>query len=276
MKRGTPEHPKMGELARSLKVARCTAVGIMECLWHFAAKYARDGDLTRFTPLQIAEAVHWPTKRADRLWSSLFQSRWVDRVPSAAGERVLVHDWAENCEDSVHKYLAEHRLWFADGTVPKLRLLPREEKEAATVWYKTNQYATGSILVQPAVALPLPCRCLALPKQQNSSDLGSKSKPNAVKIAWTPEDHWQNITAQHREQWSKAYPAVNIERQLEAMTAWGHANPKKAHKSNWQKFVTNWLSRSQDRGGDGGNGKTAPPVAASPPPAKPEMTSVKI
>lgn len=34
------------------------------------------------------------------------------------------------------------------------------------------------------------------------------------------------------------------------MHSWLMANPKKAHKSNWERFITNWLARAQDRGGD--------------------------
>jgi hypothetical protein len=32
-------------------------------------------------------------------------------------------------------------------------------------------------------------------------------------------------------------------------TSWLKANPSKAHKSNWRRFVVSWLTRSQDKGG---------------------------
>ena len=84
----------------------------------------------------------------------------------------------------------------------------------------------------------------------------------AVKIAWTRVAGWSGVTDADREQWGKAYPACDIGRQLEAMTAWLIANPDKV-KSNWRRFVTNWLSRAQDNGGDkrghqaGGTGSNA-------------------
>lgn len=34
------------------------------------------------------------------------------------------------------------------------------------------------------------------------------------------------------------------------MSEWLKANPTKAKKSNWLRFITNWLARQQDRGGD--------------------------
>jgi hypothetical protein len=33
------------------------------------------------------------------------------------------------------------------------------------------------------------------------------------------------------------------------MGEWLIANPAKAVKSNWRRFIVNWLSRSQDKGG---------------------------
>lgn len=77
----------------------------------------------------------------------------------------------------------------------------------------------------------------------------SRSKPNDT-IAWSPEDGWQGITDADRSAWAKAYPACNADRQLAAADQWLRANPKRATKSRWRAFVINWLSRSQDRGGD--------------------------
>ncbi|HUT62226.1 MAG TPA: hypothetical protein VNA25_30680 [Phycisphaerae bacterium] len=71
-----------------------------------------------------------------------------------------------------------------------------------------------------------------------------------VKIKWTKKGGWTGITQEHRDDWAEAYPAVDIKRQLAAMIVWLKANPKKAKKSNWERFLTNWLTREQDKGGD--------------------------
>lgn len=42
------------------------------------------------------------------------------------------------------------------------------------------------------------------------------------------------------------FPAVNVEREIKKMEAWLMANPKN-RKSNYERFITNWLSRTQDR-----------------------------
>lgn len=48
------------------------------------------------------------------------------------------------------------------------------------------------------------------------------------------------------EQWRDAYPALNIDVELSKASAWLLSNPKN-QKSNYAKFLTNWLSRAQDR-----------------------------
>ena len=56
------------------------------------------------------------------------------------------------------------------------------------------------------------------------------------------------ITDSHRERWAAAYPAVEINQQVAAAAAWLAANPKK-RKKNIERFLTNWLSAQQERGG---------------------------
>lgn len=70
------------------------------------------------------------------------------------------------------------------------------------------------------------------------------------RIRWTPEAEWTGITDEDRAKLAKAYPACDLDRQLAAMTMWLLANPAEARKSKWFRFITNWLSRSQEKGGD--------------------------
>ena len=51
------------------------------------------------------------------------------------------------------------------------------------------------------------------------------------------------------ESWAKAYPACDINTELAKAGEWIIANPAKGKKSNYRRFIVNWLSRSQDRGG---------------------------
>jgi hypothetical protein len=60
---------------------------------------------------------------------------------------------------------------------------------------------------------------------------------------------WVGITNADYEDWEAAFPAVNIDQELGRMIAWLLANPEK-RKLRYRKFITNWLSRTQDKGGN--------------------------
>lgn len=87
-------------------------------------------------------------------------------------------------------------------------------------------------------------------------DSGQKKKKGGAALegiqplAWSPETGWQGFTQDLWDEFARAYPACDIRRQMLAMEQWLKANPAKARKSNWRKFVTNWLAKEQDRGGD--------------------------
>ena len=68
-------------------------------------------------------------------------------------------------------------------------------------------------------------------------------------ISWTADAGWHGITDADRAEWAAAYPACDVAGELLRATSWLKANPAKAHKSNWRRFVVAWLTRSQDKGG---------------------------
>lgn len=52
------------------------------------------------------------------------------------------------------------------------------------------------------------------------------------------------------EKYQGLYPAVDVEQELRNMLGWLEANPaKKKTKSGIKRFITGWLSRTQDKGG---------------------------
>ena len=61
--------------------------------------------------------------------------------------------------------------------------------------------------------------------------------------------NWENITEGDKKAWQEAYPACNIDIELAKMREWVKGAGAKGHKSQWRKFITNWLSRSQEKGG---------------------------
>ena len=65
----------------------------------------------------------------------------------------------------------------------------------------------------------------------------------------TINNTWEGITDADMKGWAEAYPACDITSEFAKMREWMLANPKKAKKSNYRRFIVNWLSKAQDRGG---------------------------
>lgn len=75
-----------------------------------------------------------------------------------------------------------------------------------------------------------------------------RSQPKDA-ISWSVDSGWKGITDADRETWATAYPACTLDIELVRAAEWLKANPTKARKSNWRRFLVSWLTRSQDRGG---------------------------
>jgi hypothetical protein len=111
MKRGTTEHPKMMMLASVLGIQKWGAVGLMESVWHFTAKYAPQGDIGKYSDEMIAAGIGW-NEDPKRLIQALIDCQWAEM--SGQG-RLLIHDWSEHSDDYADKYLSRHGLLYADG-----------------------------------------------------------------------------------------------------------------------------------------------------------------
>ena len=60
---------------------------------------------------------------------------------------------------------------------------------------------------------------------------------------WQPEE--SDVIA-----WQRAFPAVDVYRELSAMESWLDANPTRRKTAKGiKRFVNSWLSRAQDQGG---------------------------
>ena len=124
MKRGTPRHPKVGDLMEALGIkSRAEACGHLELLWHFTAEFAPQGDIGKYSPARIEAACDWYGKPG-RLVEAFTTSGWVEVADATTHQWVgmesnttkrvvlVVHDWHDHCEDSVRKKLKRHGLCF--------------------------------------------------------------------------------------------------------------------------------------------------------------------
>jgi hypothetical protein len=108
MKRGTPDHPKARALGAALGLLRWQVAGLLETLWHFAAGYARRGDVGRHTDQEIADHLEWKGD-ATALVDALAATRWLDRC---ACHRVRIHDWPQHADQTVQRTEEVKKLGF--------------------------------------------------------------------------------------------------------------------------------------------------------------------
>jgi len=96
------------------------------------------------------------------------------------------------------------------------------------------------------------------PPIYNSNSNNIISKKNNIKnniiyknknnIIFDNRGVWGGITEDDKKIWAEAFPACDIETELKRMASWLVANPTK-QKKNYRRFIHNWLTRTQDKGG---------------------------
>ena len=85
-------HAKTVDLQRILKVNKYEAVGILECVWHFAAVNACDGGIGRHSNDLIAYWIGY-LGDADKLIAGLVEAGFLDVCEES---RLQVHDWFDH------------------------------------------------------------------------------------------------------------------------------------------------------------------------------------
>jgi hypothetical protein len=132
--------------------------------------------------------------------------------------------------------------------------LPPPDEAAKTIVFPEPNAKPGNPTMEPGNT-PASCAFNPLILLPSSSSAPStpqtrrRSKP-ADPIRWSADHGWEGITDADRAEWSQAYPAADIAVEIAKATQWLKANPKKARKSNWRRWLTTvWLTKCQDKGG---------------------------
>jgi hypothetical protein len=146
MKRGTPRHPKCAQLQELLDMPSYSAVGILEMLWHFAAEFAPQGDIGRYSDKRIEAALGWD-KKTGELIRALCAAGWIDEH-SDPQVRLVVHDWHDHCEDAVRKRLER-------GNKPFLSLTAKVTGKRRTC-LPFSECQSESVCLPLPLPLPLP------------------------------------------------------------------------------------------------------------------------
>ena len=132
--------------------------------------------------------------------------------------------------------------------------LPPPDESAETIVFPEQNAKQGNPTLEPGNP-PASCAfnpLILLPSSSAAPSTPQRrrcSKP-ADPLRWSAESGWDGITDADRAEWSQAYPAADLPVELAKANQWLKANPKKARKSNWRRWLTTvWLSKCQDNGG---------------------------
>jgi hypothetical protein len=149
MYKAVPDHPKFATFKAMLKLSKAAAVGYLELIWHFAARFALGGNVGKFSDPEIEASVDWEGEPG-ALIAALVASRWLDRSDV---HRLVVHDWSHWAEEYVHTQLARKCERFADGTIPKSGRLNQAERARFTAAFgDDNQTPDSAIISQESAA----------------------------------------------------------------------------------------------------------------------------
>jgi hypothetical protein len=235
VKRGTPDHFKVHALGQRIGLPRYAVVGVLELLWHMTAKYAKAGDIGRLKDEEIAFYLGYD-RDAKALIDALVESHWLDLHEE---HRLLVHDWPDHCEDSVHMALARNGERFADGRTPKLGRLTMPEKQAAMQAYSIQSSAQPSSESCSDAGSPRAhtkrtgAHMCALPKPSPKplplpEPLPKKEPPTVPVVPPDPLNTpvflsaWNDYEAHRREMKQKPLTDRSRIAKLQEMAAWGH------------------------------------------------------
>ena len=108
----------------------------------------------------------------------------------------------------------------------------------------------GSRVVKPPLNDPTNQKPTLQSSSSSAYCSNSKEEESAAsKINFNFENRkWENIGIEDLKLWKKTYPACSIEHELDLMADWLLSNPSK-RKKNYRRFISNWLTRAQERGG---------------------------
>jgi hypothetical protein len=196
-------------------------------LWSWAALNSSDGTI-RATPRRVAAVAGGD----EAFWLAVERVGWVTFLNGT----IVIEGWEKRFSQAakaraMHARRQDSYRWRSRDGGPS-----QGGDGAESLQEKTGQERREEE-IQPAAPVP-------------TSDPPKASRtPAKPKVAWTAEAGWTGITDEDRREWAEAYPGAVLAQELAKATAWLKANPSRAGRRNWRRFIVGWLQRCQDKGG---------------------------
>lgn len=106
--RAVIDHPKFAELKARLGTGKGRTLGYLEALWHFTGRFTPQGNVGKYSDLQIEAWIEWEGEPG-ALIKALADSHWIDADET---HRYLVHDWQEHADHTTKVALKRAGLEF--------------------------------------------------------------------------------------------------------------------------------------------------------------------
>jgi hypothetical protein len=196
-------------------------------LWSWAALNTADGTI-RATPARLAMVAGGD---AD-FWLAVERVGWVSFLSGT----VVINGWDKRFSQaakarSMHARRQDSYRWRSrDGG-------PSQGCDAAASLQERRGEDRREEEIQPAAPVP------------TSKPPKASRSPAKSAVDWAADAGWTGITDADRAEWATAFPGAVLDQELAKATAWLKANPKRAGRRNWRRFIVGWLQRCQDKGG---------------------------
>ena len=195
-------------------------------LWSWAALNSSDGTI-RATPRRVATVAGGD----EAFWLAVERVGWV----SFLNGTIVIQGWDRRFSGSA-KARAMHARRQDSYRGRSRDAAPSQGCDAPP----SPQEKTGEDRrkeIQPAAPVP------------TSKPPKASRSPAKSAVDWDSGAGWTGITDADRAEWATAFPGAVLDQELAKATAWLKANPKRAGRRNWRRFIVGWLQRCQDKGG---------------------------
>ena len=216
--------PEVLEVAAATHEPIEVVVGRMVRLWSWAWHVTADGTIR--VPLAMLGMV---AGGDEAYWQAVERAGWL----VVNGDTITIPGWEERFGNAAKRRLLDARA----KSVRRLSAsCPHDERTDCGLEERRGEEKREEEYI-PAAPVP-------------TSDPPKASRtPAKPRISWDSESGWEGITDADRQQWATAYPGAVIDQELAKATAWLTANPSRAGRRNWRRFLVGWLQRCQDKGG---------------------------
>ena len=239
---------------------------IIRWSWGFDSKDGRQ-KWTRPTPItKMSKDINLDRTHCSRVVSGMIREGKLLKKGSQYQFNEHYENWLPKEMDCVAKLQHFKTLPNCNGSVAELQQISvaeLQQNSVANYAQECSQIATAVLPIthtQPQTDID-ESKADSNPKEtikETIKEKNNKEKENIkekaanqllTKISFNREIFkFENIPKGKLIKWKEVYAVLDVENEIKKMEVWIAANPER-NKKNWERFITNWLGRAEEKGG---------------------------